>query len=134
MKALLVASEVAPFARSGGLAEMTGFLAGALWQEGVEADVILPLYQEVEDGNFPLSSTGKCVEVAVAGKKMRGELLSCNLPLSKGRAFFIKQDAYYKRPSLYSSADGDYADNCERFSFFCRAALEAVGTPDTEGL
>ena len=38
--------------------------------------------------------------------------------------YLLAQDHYYDRDRLYGTADGDYWDNCERFVFFCRGALE----------
>ena len=40
--------------------------------------------------------------------------------------YFLAQDQYFDRDGLYGTADGDYWDNCERFVFFCRGALESV--------
>ena len=44
MKLLLVASECAPFVKTGGLADVVGALPGALAAKGAEARVLLPLY------------------------------------------------------------------------------------------
>jgi starch synthase len=44
--------------------------------------------------------------------------------------YFLQQDAYYDRPYLYTTPEGDYEDNCERFVFFNRAALAALPALD----
>jgi starch synthase len=40
--------------------------------------------------------------------------------------YFIEQEEYFARPGLYGDAEGGYADNAQRFTFFCRAALALV--------
>jgi len=40
--------------------------------------------------------------------------------------YFLAHDRYYDRPALYGGGEGDYLDNCERFIFFCRGAIEAI--------
>src|SRR5216684_8110095 len=47
--------------------------------------------------------------------------------------YVIAQDAYFDREALYGTADGDYLDNCERFTFFCRGTLEALIALGREG-
>ena len=47
MKVLFAASEAAPFAKVGGLADVIGSLPVALAQRGVETAVILPKYKVI---------------------------------------------------------------------------------------
>src|SRR4029453_6962347 len=47
--------------------------------------------------------------------------------------YLLEHEHYYNRDSLYGTADGDYWDNCERFVFFCRAALEALARLEAPG-
>jgi len=43
------------------------------------------------------------------------------------RVYLIRADRYFDRAHLYGTAEGDYPDNIERFTFFSRAALELLG-------
>jgi starch synthase len=129
MKVLMVTPEAVPFASTGGLAEAVGMLSGALAVEGVETDIVMPLYASIERDLHGIRSTGTRVEVDLAGRVAEGEIFSCPLPakgVSPGTAWFIANDEYFGRPQLYGTEDGDYADNCERFVFFCRAAVRAM--------
>jgi starch synthase len=62
---------------------------------------------------LPVPLGDRVVEGAV-----RAGRLGPDLPV-----YFLEQDPYYDRPHLYTTPEGDYPDNCERFVFFCRAAL-----------
>ncbi len=53
-------------------------------------------------------------------------LLKGRLPDGDVPVWFIDQPQYFDRESLYCSAQGDYQDNAERFTFFCRAAIQAI--------
>jgi len=42
------------------------------------------------------------------------------------KAYLVEKDEYYYRDYLYSTPDGDYLDNAERFIFFAKSILEAI--------
>lgn len=123
MRVLVVSSEAAPFAKTGGLADVTGALPKALNHAGVDVALVIPKYKAVDEAKFKLKETGITIKVPIAGgiKKagiLRGEIEG-NIPV-----YFIKKDKYYDRDNLYGTEDGDYPDNAERFIFFSRAVLE----------
>src|SRR5262245_34470265 len=125
LRILLVASEVDPFAKTGGLADVTGALPKALEALGHDVRVILPRYRGVEQAAGTLRPLLERIEVPVGPRTVEGAILEGRA----GRAipaYFVVQDAYYARPALYGTAEGDYPDNCERFVFFCRAVLTAL--------
>ena len=50
MRVAILTSEAVPFAKTGGLADVSGALPKALTQEGVDAKLILPLYDQIDRG------------------------------------------------------------------------------------
>jgi glycogen synthase len=68
MKILLASSEVFPFSKTGGLADMVGALAGALANEGHEARVVTPLYRGIRD-KIPGDAPGGLAFRSAAGAK-----------------------------------------------------------------
>jgi starch synthase len=120
MKILVIASEVAPFAKTGGLADVAGSLPRALRQLGHDVRIILPFYKTVEE-DFTLRKGRKSVEVFIDGAPRKGFLRQGSL--DGVPVYFIENRNYFNREGLYGTTEGDYADNAQRFGFFCRAVL-----------
>jgi len=74
----------------------------------------------------PIEPTGITFEIPIGQKQVTGELLRSKLPESDVTVYLVKQDGYFDRPQLYGEDGEDYQDNCERFTFFSRAVLEAI--------
>jgi starch synthase len=141
VRCLYAASEVAGFAKTGGLADVAGSLPRALAERGVDCAVIMPLYHAIRTSNTALENTGLTLSVPIGPRLVSGGIFRATLPHSTVPIFFIDQPAYFDRddPSkgagLYqhTTPDGakrDYPDNCERFVFFSRAVLEAIRALD----
>jgi starch synthase len=129
LRILFVASEVDPFAKTGGLADVAGALPKALAAQGHDVRVFMPKYRGVERAAGELRPVLPRVEVPLGDRTVAGAVVEGRLGKSVP-VYFLGQDAYYDRPSLYTTAEGDYPDNCERFTFFCRAALAALAPLD----
>ena len=124
LRILVISSEVEPFAKTGGLADVAGALPQALATLGHDVRVLMPKYRGVER-HGTLRTAVPRVHVPIGDRTTEGALLEGRL----GRAvpvYFLAHDHYYDRPALYGTGQGDYLDNCERFVFFCRGALEAL--------
>jgi len=112
MKIAFIASEVVPFAKTGGLADVTGALSLALEYCGHEVIVIMPGYKCITDAKLKINRIAKDVASAVIGKNIK--------------VFFIENSNYFNRDGLYGDENGDYRDNLERFAFFCRRSLDLL--------
>jgi starch synthase len=125
MKIAMIASEANPFAKTGGLADVLGALSVALEHLGHEVTVILPAYRCALRGGFVLQETGRTVAVPVGDGQESGTVLRASINKNVS-ALLIRADRYFDREFLYGTATADYPDNAERFTFFCRAALEVL--------
>ena len=125
MKVLVASSEIVPFAKTGGLADVCGAIPKALRRIGVEADCVLPLYRCVDRSRFPFSGPGEAVLVPIGTGEERGSVEETDAG-DGVRAFLVRNDRYFDREFLYGTRDGDYVDNSERFTFFCRAVMEWI--------
>jgi starch synthase len=122
MNIFFLSSEVAPYAKTGGLADVAGSLPGALYRLGVNVSVGLPLYRSVREGSFQRQVVLKGLQVPLAGQTLVGNVHATETEDGVPVYFFEREDLF-DRPNLYRTAEGDYYDNLERFSFFSRAAL-----------
>jgi starch synthase len=123
---LFAASEVVPFAKTGGLADVLEALPRELERLGHRPLVFLPAYRHVGDCGQPIESTDIPLVVRVGSKTVRGRLLRSRLPDSDVAVYLVEQDAYFDREHLYRNKGADYKDNCERFVFFCRAVMQSI--------
>jgi starch synthase len=125
MKVLFAASEAAPFAKTGGLADVAGSLPPALASLGHDVRLVIPRYRSVDRKRFGLKHIAT-FSVPLGSWQERCDLLEGKMGKNV-TVYFIDKDIYYDRPELYRSARADYADNAERFIFFSRAILELCG-------
>ncbi len=128
MRILLVASEVAPFAKTGGLADVAGALPKALAKLGHDVRVILPRYRMVDPVKFQLRLLMASVPVPVGGRTADAAIWQG--AIDSVPVFFVGHDGFFNRDALYQTQEGDYPDNAERFAFFSRAVLEMTRTLD----
>jgi len=125
MKIAIVAPEATPYAKTGGLADVAGSLPKALFRLGHEPLLIMPLYRQVRESGATPVEIGR-LQVPLGRKLVEVTVSQDDLPGSAGRVWFIGEQSYYDRSSLYGDNGCAYPDNCERFALFSRAAIEAV--------
>ncbi len=126
MNILFATTEAVPFCKTGGLGDVCGSLPLALERLGHRPVVVLPAFRQALAAGRPIESTGVSFEVPIGRKMVKGTFLKSSLPGGRVPVYLVKQDEYFDRPELYRTDGRDYQDNCERFVFFCRAALEAI--------
>ncbi|WP_249871513.1 glycogen synthase GlgA [Oceanobacillus saliphilus] len=117
---LFVASECAPFIKTGGLADVVGSLPQALKQyEKQEVRVILPLYDEMDEKwKSQLDYLGS-FDVELGWRTQEAHIFT--LTYDQIIYYFISNDYYFSRKGIYG-----YYDDGERFVFFSHAVIEAL--------
>jgi starch synthase len=120
MRILFVASEGLPFSKTGGLADVVEALPKALTALGHEVAVVLPRYRGTSAKTVVLPS----LTIPMGGSRLRFPAIADGELLNGVRYFFVEDPAYFDRDGLYGGATGDYPDNPERYTEFCRAAIE----------
>ena len=128
LKVLFVASEVAPFRKTGGLADVAGALPKALRHRGIDVRVVMPLYQGVKWSD--LERLEGTINVPMWWGTARAGVRLGKLPDSDVPIYFLEYNRYFDRPFIYGPPGDAYPDNLERFTFLSRGALElskAVG-------
>lgn len=122
MRILIAASEAVPFAKTGGLADVTGALLKELRREGEKVSLVLPLYA-VMRGRVPLAPAGRVIRLQKGDSLFEAEVFFTGDP-GEPDAYFISCDELFGRPELYGTPEAEYADNARRFIFFSQALLE----------
>ncbi len=131
MRVAIVSSEAAPFAKTGGLADMVGSLATALARRGLDVTLILPAYRCVLERD-DVAATGIAFDVPIADAIERADILE-GAAGEGATAYFVRTDRFFDRAGLYGRGGADYPDNADRFAWFARAALDLLarlGAPD----
>jgi starch synthase len=115
-----VASEMAPFVKTGGLADVIGALPKALAALGHRVSVFLPRYGSIA---FPPGQFLGAAQVPLDGVPRSAGYFE--RVLEDGvRVIFVDYAPFFGRPNPYGEGGADYADNRLRFAFFARAVLE----------
>jgi starch synthase len=132
MHIVFAASECAPWAKTGGLADVVSALPKALAKLGHRISVFLPYYRQVAKAvpdapvvlpsvTIPFPSYNRFVRILDGG-------------LADGvHTYFVDSPELFDRENFYSTPSGDYPDNAERFGLLSRAVIEAskvLGIPD----
>lgn len=112
MKILFCSSEVVPFAKTGGLADVAGTLPPALEVSGVQVKIIMPRYKCVDIKKFKL-------------KKLDNETYSTKLSKNV-EVLLLEKKSFFDRDGLYQQKGVDYPDNLERFSYYCMQTLKLI--------
>jgi starch synthase len=115
MRIAILSSEVVPFAKTGGLADVAGALPKALQKQDVDARIILPLHQQI-DRNLLTGSIIEDVPVEWRGHLRPTRVLQSDA--AGATAYLIDAPEYFEKPSIYG-----YSNDHERYAFFSRAAL-----------
>jgi starch synthase len=122
MKVLLAAGEVAPLAKTGGLADVAGSLPKALKQRGVDVRVVMPKYRGVaQQAQAPLEQIPG-VTAPLAGRDIVVGLLRTSIANGDVPVYLVERDEYYDRAGLFGEPD-----DLERFTLFSRAVTALPG-------
>ena len=115
----MVTPEAHPFAKTGGLAEMSAALADALAHLGHSVTLVLPRYRVVPVGNAERVQTRLRL-----GDRLQPIAFYERRQSDRVTVVFVDVPELFDREGLYGNADGDYPDNPLRFAVFSRSALE----------
>jgi starch synthase len=119
MNVLFAASEAAPFAKTGGLADVIGSLPKELKKQGIDVRVILPKYADM-----PEMWKARLTDVESFTVRLGWREQYCGIQQLEHEGvtfYFVDNEWYFGRPGLYG-----YGDDAERFGFFSKAVLEAL--------
>ena len=123
VKIAFVASECAPYAKTGGLADVVAALPKSLMRLGHEARIIMPLYGSIDRAKYGIEYvSSSCIHMGAGEENWVGihtAKLDGTVPV-----WFVEYDRFFARPGIYHEAWGEYLDNAYRFALLSKAALQ----------
>jgi starch synthase len=124
MNILVVAAEVAPFAKVGGLADMASALPKAWANDGHKVAVVLPKYGHIDASEYGLRKVFDSLTVPFGQWNEYASVWTCPMPGAPDvPVYFVESTEYYDRPGIYGYHEG-FEDNDRRFLFLSCAAFE----------
>lgn len=121
MKIWFLASEVVPFAKTGGLADVAGSLGRYLGQAGHDVRLFMPLHRVVREGGWELEPHPGLQDVPcqLGMRQVHVSVSTARLPGSDVPVHFLRAPEFFDREALYGNAPDEHL----RFGLFSRAAL-----------
>ena len=123
-KVLMVAPEVVPFIKVGGLADVVGALSKVLCARGHDVRIVMPRYAgmgQIETAK-PLPEP---LIVRLGGHEAYARIWECKLPGSKVICYLLEHNKYFDHPMVYGGGpSGDERQDGYRFTFLSRAAID----------
>ncbi|MFH0887354.1 MAG: glycogen synthase GlgA [bacterium] len=127
MKILFLSSEVVPFAKTGGLADVAGALPKELKSLGHDVRIVMPRYQMIDVEKFFLKPLKLSFDIDISGQVHKTGVFEANIPGTDVITYFIDNEEYFgSRKELYMVAGKDYPDNLERFTLYSKATLQLL--------
>ena len=121
MNVLFVSSEVAPFAKSGGLGDVSAALPRQLDALGHDVRVVMPMYPRVKLPGVVFQEVAADVVLHLGPHTVRFSLFTAPMPGTRMPVYFVRCPALFDRPSLYGSSPDEHL----RFAVLSWAAFKA---------
>jgi starch synthase len=123
LKLCMVTSEMAPFAKTGGLADVTGALLRRLTASGHDVRAFMPLFAPIRDLRASLKAVPHVgtIEIAIGVSRYRCSLLTARMPACGAQVYFVDCPEMYARRSIYTLDPDEH----RRFLLLSRAAIES---------
>lgn len=124
MKIAFVSSEVVPYAKTGGLADVSGALPAELQKSGCEVKIFMPKYYQIDEAKFGLHYNWAIGEmpIRVGGQIRSVHLHQATLPGTTVEVNFIDCPHYFHRGLIYTNEQ----DEDERFILLCKGVIESI--------
>jgi starch synthase len=122
MRILIVAAEVAPFAKTGGLADVSAALTRALVAQGHDVKLLMPFYGALRKGKWSFQQHPRLsgLKLALGGRDFGFSVCTARLPKSTAEVYFLQSNELYGREGIYTWDPDEHL----RFALLSRAPME----------
>jgi starch synthase len=120
LKILFVSSEVAPFAKTGGLGDVSASLPRELARRAHDVRIVLPFYARIKRGAHQFREVVAEIAFELGPHRVHVSILQSTLPGSDVPVYFVRCPSLYDRPYIYGSSGDEHL----RFAVLCWATLK----------
>ncbi len=123
MRLLLASSELHPFSKTGGLADMVIALGKSLALAGHRVGIVTPMYRGIRK-KFPgIKPAYFRLDLPLGHSGAAGELLALEMAPNL-TIYFVDQPQFFDRAGLYGEGSVDYPDNAARFAYLSKSVVQ----------
>ena len=126
MNIIMISAEATPFSKTGGLADVVGGLSLEIAAKGNDVRIIVPAYK-ISAQYIKKVKKLTSVKTFLASIYVEGDIYSIEHPHNKNiTVYFVANDNFFDRDSMYMENGKDYDDNIHRFTFFSKCSIELI--------
>jgi starch synthase len=126
---LLITQELEPYTEGTDISSLVGKLPKFLQDNGYELRILMPRFGVVNERRHRLHEVVRLsgMNIIVDDDDYPLIIKVASLPNSRLQVYFLDNEEFFKRKSLFENEDGSpYEDNADRAAFFCKGAIETV--------
>lgn len=129
---LFVSSEVYPYSKTGGLADISNSLPQALNSIGNEVRIVTPKYGQLDERRLQIHEIKRMKDLPIEfnGKKHKFSIKSSFIhgKNTKAQVYLLENNDFFKNKGIYQNirTKKDFPNNDERYMFFCKTVLEIL--------
>lgn len=128
MRIVHAASEMLPYMKTGGLADVTAALTKSLASLGHDVSLFIPGYREIIDRlEYEQAKLAVVLEVELGREFHQCEVYELRIGLRQ-TLYVVRRDEFFDRKYAYGTPSRDYDDNDRRYIYFCKAIVKAMHT------
>ncbi|MBU1864389.1 MAG: glycogen synthase GlgA [Candidatus Omnitrophica bacterium] len=125
MNIVFATSEMVPFAKTGGLADVCGSLPLVLAEKGHTVKIFLPKYKMIDAALFYATQELDLIDIVLGDEVVSGKVHVYDYA-QRVQVLFVENDDFFNRDDLYGTSENDYPDNDRRFIFFQKVLLKTL--------
>ena len=131
---VIVTTEIVPYSKVGGLADVMGALPDKVEEIGSRVTVFTPLYSSIDTKKFGITKVSRPAKLAatVGGERVPFSLRRAKKQGTDIEVYFVENDRFYGRKGIYTvwETGEAFEDEAERTVVFNRAVMECIKALD----
>jgi starch synthase len=125
---LLITQEIEPYTEGTEMSSIIAKLPKFLTDNNYEMRILMPRYSSVNERRHRLHEVVRLsgMNIIIDDDDYPLIIKVASLPNSRLQVYFLDNEEFFKRSTLYGEPGNAFEDNADRASFFCKGAIEIV--------